>query len=138
MKSDQDLAAQIEDLVQAHIDKLWRSAADAVERGLGRMTTPKKVRNARDADTVRPKARRAPSERREPEEVQALAERLHAAVVETPGETMAVLAKRVGASVRELNRPMTNLKRAGRLRSIGTRNRTRYFPRIGQRADAAA
>jgi hypothetical protein len=137
MKTEQDLAAQIEDLVQAHIDKLWRGAADAVERGFGRATIPTRTRTRPSTNTAKPKTRRAPSQRREPEEVQALAERLHAAVTETPGETMAVLAKRVGASVRDLNRPMTNLKRAGRLRSVGTRNRTRYFPLVGERADAA-
>lgn len=136
MKNEQDLAAQIEELVQNHIDKLWRSAADAVERGFGRTMTATKKR--RPTATPKPKTRRAPAHRREPEEVQALAERLHAAVIETPGETMAVLAKRVGAGVRELHRPMTNLKRAGRLRSVGTRNRTRYFPLVGETADAAA
>ena len=136
MKNEQDLAAQIEDLVQTHIDKLWRSAADAVERGFGRTPTRKKA--GRTTSATKPKTRRAPAHRREPEEVEALAERLHAAVMEAPGETMAVLAKRVGASVRDLNRPMTNLKRAGRLRSVGTRNRTRYFPLVGERAEAAA
>lgn len=138
MKTEQDLAAQIEDLVGAHIDKLWRSAADAMERGFGRATMPTKTRTRPARNTARPKTRRAPSQRRDPEEVKALAERLHAAVMETPGETMAVLAKRVGTSVRDLHRPMTNLKGAGRLRSVGTRNRTRYFPLVGETADAAA
>ena len=135
MNTEQDLAGQIEDLVHAHIDKLWRSAANAVERGFGRTATPTKPRAA--AETTKAKKRRAPSCRREPEAVQVLAERLHAAVVETPGESMAVLAARIGASVRDLHRPMTNLKRSGRLRSVGTRNRTRYFPLVGERNAAA-
>lgn len=136
MKTEQDLAEQIEDLVQAHVDRLWRSAAGAVERGFGRPA--KTTTTRREGKRAEPKKRRAPSRRREPEEVQALADRLHAAVMETPGETMAVLAERLGAGVRDLHRPMTNLKRAGRLRSVGTRNRTRYFPLVGDRADAAA
>lgn len=138
MKTEQDLAAQIEDLVHVHIDKLWRSAADALERGFGRAPMRTKTRMRTATKTAEQRKRRAPSQRRGPEEVQALAERLHAAVMEAPGETMAVLAKRVGASVRDLHRPMTNLKRAGLLRSVGTRNRTRYFPLVGERPDAAA
>lgn len=136
MKTEQDLAEQIEDLVHAHIERLWRSAADAVERGFGQ---PSRVtKTCRTAKRPEPKGRRAPSNRRDPQEVQALAEQLHAAVLETPGETMGVLAERLGAKVRDLHRPMTNLKRAGRLRSVGTRNRTRYFPLVGRDADAAA
>lgn len=135
MNTEQDLAAQIEDLVHAHIDKLWRSAANAVERGFGRTTRPAKTRTT--AETSKAKKRRVQSGRRDPEAVQLLAERLHAAVVETPGESMAVLATRIGASVRDLHRPMTNLKRAGRLRSVGTRSRTRYFPLVGERNAAA-
>jgi ribosomal protein L36 len=45
-----------------------------------------------------------------------------------PGETMTVLGPQVGASARELHRPMQLLKRAGRVRSVGTRHSTRYFP----------
>jgi hypothetical protein len=45
-----------------------------------------------------------------------------------PGETMTVIAPTVGATARELNRPMLRLKQAGRVRSVGTRHATRYFP----------
>jgi hypothetical protein len=41
---------------------------------------------------------------------------------------MALLAREVGATAEELYRPMTNLKRAGRIRSVGQRHATRYFP----------
>jgi uncharacterized coiled-coil protein SlyX len=53
---------------------------------------------------------------------------LYAAVCERPGETMSVLAPIVGATARELNRPATRLRQAGRIRSVGTRHATRYFP----------
>src|ERR1019366_3122193 len=45
-----------------------------------------------------------------------------------PGETMTVIAPTVGATARELNRPMLRLKQAGRVRSVGMRHATRYFP----------
>jgi hypothetical protein len=41
---------------------------------------------------------------------------------------MTVLAGDLGASARQLNRPMTQLKRLGRIRGIGQRHQTRYFP----------
>lgn len=72
--------------------------------------------------------------RRAPTEVAALGERLYEAVSLKPGEAMTVLAAQVGVSTRELNRPMTLLKRAGRVRSVGQRHLMRYFPTT---ADAA-
>jgi hypothetical protein len=41
---------------------------------------------------------------------------------------MSTLASRVGVSTRELNRPAMQLRRTGRVRSVGQRAATRYFP----------
>ena len=69
----------------------------------------------------------------------ALSERLHKAVVAQPGETMAVLAPGLGCSPRELHRPMAVLKQAGRVRSVGQRHQTRYYPSVrAPRADQVA
>jgi hypothetical protein len=65
--------------------------------------------------------------RRRSAEVSELGERLYA----HPGEGMAALAGELGASARELHRPMALLKQAGRVRSVGQRQQTRYFPRTG-------
>lgn len=51
-----------------------------------------------------------------------MAERLHATVAATPGETMAVLAEQLGATVAELSLPMNKLRRQGRLRCVGARS----------------
>lgn len=59
-----------------------------------------------------------------------LGERLFAAVCTQPGETMAVLAPKLGSSPRELHRPMAVLKEAGRVRSVGQRSHTRYYPTV--------
>ena len=37
----------------------------------------------------------------------------------------------LGVSARELQRPMTQLREAGRVRSVGQRHLTRYYPRTG-------
>jgi len=47
---------------------------------------------------------------------------------------MMVLAAHVGVAARELNRPAQLLKRAGRVRSVGQRQGTRYFPMAAKTA----
>jgi hypothetical protein len=47
-----------------------------------------------------------------------------------------VLAAGVGAPVRELVRPAKHLKKAGRIRTVGERNMTRYFPLPAKRSTA--
>ncbi len=57
-----------------------------------------------------------------------LSKRLYEAVCASPGVAMTVLAAHIGATPRALNRPALILKRAGRVRSVGQRHATRYFP----------
>jgi len=115
------LEQQIEQLIREHLVECARRAMLAVERGFAattKRTTPRRV----DA------ARRAVGQRRSAAELDGLAERLAAAVCAKPGTTMVVLAAEVGATARELERPAKRLKRAGRIRTVGERNMTRYFP----------
>lgn len=113
------LEAEIEDVVRRHLAAYQAAAAAAVERAFASMPPHPAPSGTK---------RRATSRRRPPDEVAALAERLYEAVCAHPGETMAVIAPSVGESARALNRPMTRLKRAGRVRSAGQRHMTRYFP----------
>ena len=121
-KSHQDLAEGIERLVQEHIESTRISAQQAVERAFaGAGPSPRRApRSTKPSDT---RKRRASSE------VAALGERLYKAVCATPGAPMTVLSREIGASARELHRPMSVLKRSGRVRSVGERHATRYFPR---------
>lgn len=120
MKAE-SLAEQIDKLVREHLEQVQTEAALAVQRAFAAMKT-----------APRPRAtKRGPSRRRDPREVAELAERLHACIVTEPGESMAVYSRELGASVRELHRPMTLLRRAGRLRTTGARNNTRYYPTPG-------
>jgi len=121
--SNEELARRIEQLVREHIAESRRTAAEAVARAF---TGASGVGAGGRKATV-PK-RRAEGKRRDPEEVAALGERLYAAVCASPGQGMAAFARELGASVRDLQRPMTHLKRAERIRSVGVRHLTRYFP----------
>jgi len=114
------LEQQIEHLIREHLVECTRRAMQAVERGFSgaRRTAPRRVEAAR----------RAVGRRRSVEEIDALAERLAAAVCAKPGTTMVVLALEVGASAQDLERPAQRLKKAGRIRTVGERDATRYFP----------
>lgn len=117
----QALAESIERLVQEHIAATRIAAQAAVDRAFA-LSVGAKVKQRRPNEAPRASRRRAPAE------VAAIGERLYEAVRNRPGETMTVLAPVVGGPARDLQRPMTLLKRAGRVRSIGKRQATRYFP----------
>ena len=120
------LEIAIERLVNEHVAALHAAATTAVERAFS---------NARSSSRrAAPTTRRAPGNRRPPNEVAALAERLYAAVCAHPGSGMPKLASLLGTSARALNRPAIQLRRTGRLRSVGQRQATKYFPLTGKAA----
>lgn len=115
------LNTQIESLIREYVAAQRASVAAAVQRAFTSSSAPSKPKPAATSS-------RAWGRRRPPTEVADLAERLFAAVRAHPGETMSVIAPEIGEPARMLNRPMANLKRAGRVRSAGQRSNTRYFP----------
>jgi len=116
--SYEDLSRQIEQLVAGHIAATRRAAQQAVERAFsaGSAVVERRVKHSEG------KKRRASAD------VAALGERFYRTVCAKPGETMTVLAGLVGASARELHRSVTLLRQAGRVRCVGNRHQTRYFP----------
>jgi hypothetical protein len=119
---DRELDQRIEQLVREHIASMQRNAREALDRAFTAATSPRPGKVSRGpGDSGR--------KRRAPTEVSAIGERLYRAVCARPGEGMGVLARELGASVRELHRPMALLRKAGRVRSVGQRSLTRYFPR---------
>ena len=122
-KLPEALEAKVERLVREHLAEEQVAVKAALERAFALPSTPRA--------TVR---RRAPYYRRERAEIGDLAERLFEAVKACPGETMKVVAPRVGEKPRALERPMKHLKDAGRVRSAGERNFTRYFPMVAAKS----
>ena len=121
-KIPETLDAKIEQLVREHLLAQQVTARAAIERGFAMSTMRAPTRQRRTF------VRRAPTK------VAELAEQLFEAVEACPGETMTVIAARVGEKPRALQRPMTHLKGAGRVRSAGERNFTRYFPMKGAKS----
>lgn len=117
-KTPATLDAKIERRVREHLVAQQLSVKTAVERAFSALTASPDVATQRRRTGVR----------RPSSAVADLAERLLEAVQTYPGETMAVLAARMGERSRALHRPMIRLKQEGRVRSAGERNATRYFP----------
>lgn len=117
-KTPETLEAQIERMVREHLAAQQMAAKAAIERAFAASMRPQRVA-ARE---------RATHARRASTAVAELAEQLLEAVQACPGETMTVIAARVGEKSRSLHRPMMRLKEAGRVRSAGERRFTRYFP----------
>ena len=127
-KSNLDLGERIEQLVQEHISASGKAAQEAVARAFSSA--------ARTPSIAPSRAPRREGKKRASADIAVLGERFYRAVCAQPGETMVVLAAAVGASARELNRPMTLLRRAGRVRGVGSRHLTRYFPMANAAASA--
>lgn len=71
--------------------------------------------------------------RRTAEEIAELGEQLYELVCAHPGESMTLFAEQMGMRAGDLHVPMSKLKVAGRVRSVGQRSLTRYFPAVGRR-----
>jgi hypothetical protein len=118
--SAQDLGKHIEQLIQEHIAASRAAAKQAVERAFASTAGV-------PAAAARP-VKSCPGKRRASAEIAVLGERFYTVVCAKPGESMTVLAATVGASARELHRSVSFLRRAGRVRTVGSRQFTRYFP----------
>lgn len=115
--SNEDLILGIERLAREQVAAMRAAAHEAVERAFMPPVMP----------TARAQ-RRTQGKKRASADIIALGERFYAAVCAKPGEKMTVLAADVGASAHELHRSVTLLRRAGRVRAVGSRHLTRYFP----------
>jgi len=131
MTSSEKLGRQIEQMVREHLAECQRAVTAAVTRAFA-TANAEPQRRSRRAD-----AAKTATTRRTPEQVAALGERLYAAMCETPGETITVLAGRLGTTPRALQVPVKHLKRAGRVRTVGQRQSTRYFPMLGTEPEQA-
>lgn len=121
--TNDDLGKRIEQMIAEHIAATRKVAQGAVERALAASGAAPTV----PARRVRARAEES-GKRRVAADIAALGERFYHVVCSKPGETMTVLASQVGASPQELHLAVVRLKEAGRVRAVGQRSQTRYFP----------
>src|SRR5262245_10745182 len=126
MNTPPNLPKQIEDLVRQHLGAPRASAVGAVARAIVAVTPLAAARASTPARPVRLRKQAAP--RRAPEELGARGERFYAVLCQRPGETMTTLAPQVGVAPRVLQVAVARLRREGRVRVIGKKQQTRYYP----------
>ena len=119
---EEKISRAVQRLIREHLAECEEAAAGAVREAFARAAGPlTKERGSMSS-------RRKSSSRRTSAETTRLVERLFKAICEHPGETMAVIAPTVGSTPRELEYVSKLLRRSGRVRSVGQRQNTRYFP----------
>lgn len=121
------LEASVEALIQQQLAAYEAQLREALARTLSK-APPSSPRRTKVQQKAAPARRASSTQRRSAHEINAFAERLFEAVESAPGETMAVLAPRLGVSAKELERPASRLKKAGQIRTVGERSRMRYYP----------
>ena len=126
------LEAAIESLVASYLGEVRVAAQRAVERGFAQPAlAARSTKNARSQPTTRA----AGTTPRSPSELAAISQALDKLVRARPGELMAVLAAEMGTTASALYGPMAKLRAAGRVRSVGQRHLTRYFPAVSRIAN---
>jgi hypothetical protein len=134
-----DFNKQLEVLVEEHAAAYRAAALAAVERAFPAnvFAAAKTGRTQRSGKRARTAGRspRLVKPRRTQAEMAAVNERLYQVVCAKPGESKAALAVEVGMSASELGRPMSHLKNVGKVRTVGQRHLTRYFPLVGEVAE---
>ena len=123
------LEASVEALIRQQLAEYEAQLRATLGRRLAAAGEPSPSRRKKRRPTPATKRKRVetPAPRRSAEELDALSERFLEAVEATPGEAMVTLAARLGLSGSELARPVLRLKRQGRIKTVGERNRTRYY-----------
>jgi len=118
-----ELAGAIESLIGSYMAGVREAAQQAVDRALVRCAGGLPPRGGRKASSLAPSAGR-----RTPTELAGVCDALCDVVRAHPGASMVALAEKMGAEARTLQRPMATLRSTGRVRSVGQRHLTRYYP----------
>ncbi len=123
------LEAELEAVVVRHLEAYEASAQEAVARAFRAATVGRSTAaHARRTRRPQSKARRASAPKRSAEKLAALVTQLESLVVAEPGRTMRELSIELGVAATALAVPMRQLKRMGRVRRVGSRQFTRYYP----------
>jgi len=124
---EQRLQQQIESAFREYMLAGRTAVMTALERGFAAASSAPTERakpaatRSRDATTT--------SKRRTASELATLSEQLYEVIAAHPGEGMLALSARMGVSGTQLQRAVARLRSADRIRTVGVRQQTRYFPR---------
>ena len=124
----EQLADAIESLVASYMQEVRLAAQHALDRSLVRPAVASGVSKGKGRGGA---PRKSSTMRRSGAELDEICEGLYKLVRARPGESAAKLAAAMGETAPTLQRPMAKLKAEGRVRSVGERHLTRYFPAGG-------
>ena len=126
----ENIQAMIEERIAALASDVMNAvratAMESLSGALGGQTTSAKGR--RPQLPKRKSRKRSVLPRRTSEEFAELRERLYEQIEAAPGETMSVYSKRLNMPSAELALVARKLRKSDRVRKVGERSDTRYFP----------
>lgn len=117
-----NVQARLDESVEEFINKLQTVIAELAVEAITQRLRPQLKRRRGPATPYRT-----------PAAVSALADSLYGQICAQPGETMMVLSKAVGEKSGALAVPVRKLLAGGRVKKVGQRADTRYFP-VGRQA----
>jgi hypothetical protein len=128
------LDSQIQDHIQSFVEELTllikraavQSVAEALNEGGGRRG-PGRPRGAARSSGAPAGASRRKGAKRDPQELEALTEKLHGYVKAHGGQRIEQIAQGMGTSTKELALPAKKLLATKKIRTTGTRRATKYF-----------
>ena len=128
------LDSQIQDHIQSFVEELTllikraavQSVAEALNEGGGRRG-PGRPRGAAPRVAAVPGAARRKGAKRDPQELEALTEKLNAYIKSHGGQRIEQIAQGMGTSTKELALPAKKLLATKKIRTTGTRRATKYF-----------
>ena len=123
-----ELAGAIESLIGSYVAGVREAAQQAVERALVRVAAGRPTRSGKTRSSMPPTS----ANRRTAAELAGVCDALFEVVRAHPGASMVALAEKMGAEAQTLQRPMATLRSTGRVRSVGQRHLTRYYPALGR------
>jgi len=127
MTNEEQLEQRIALALSAYFDAGEQIAQKALDRALTRKSgSAMTARSKSQSPASRVDGRR--KRKRSREELDRLCEALCVAVSAHPGESMRFLAEKLGERPSQLTAIVSRLKRANRIRTVGARQFTRYFP----------
>ena len=123
---EQRLHQQIESAIQEFLLASRAQVAATLDRAFGAAarTPASRAKSPAGRQDV-PKL----GKRRSADELAALSEQLYEVIASDPGQGMVVLSERMGISGPHLQRAVARLRADSRVRTVGARQQTRYFPR---------
>jgi len=123
---------QIRQTIEAFVEELSAlvraAAVQSVTEAFGAGAAGPVRRGRRAAALPPPRSARSKGQKRAPEALAELSERLLAAVKSSPGQRMEEIARAIGTSTKELTLPARKLVGEKKIKTKGERRATKYYP----------